>query len=164
MEEIRNVMLVIRLIESSGDILEDAIDLAKRFGATLCVLRPIPTAVDFGAAVNAPSLLFKGEEYKNYLSRREQYKEELDQAIRRVTRGGFPIKEIVTGEDAVKEAERLVKEEKIDLILLPAHEEGRLEHMLFGGEDAALIRKLPCSILLVKHEPRPVKWEESDEV
>ncbi|WP_243373097.1 universal stress protein [Geotalea sp. SG265] len=162
MEDIKHILILIRMIESSGDILHEAINLAKRFGAALSVLRPIPTAVDFGAAVNAPSLLFKGEEYKNYLSRREQYKEELDQAISRVTRGGFPIREYLTGEDPVKEAVRLVKGEKIDLIMLPAHEEGRLEHLLFGGENDALVRRLPCSVLLVKHEPTPVKWEEPE--
>lgn len=162
MEDIRHILLIIRMIESSGDILHEAITLAKRFGASLSVLRPIPTTVDLGAAVNAPSLFIKGEEYKNYLSRREQYKEELDEAISRVTRGGFPIKEHLTGNDVVKEAVRLVKEEQIDLILLPTHEEGRFEHMLFGGENDALIRKLPCPILLAKHEPTPVKWEEPE--
>ncbi|GAB7028040.1 universal stress protein [Geotalea toluenoxydans] len=162
MEEIRHILLIIRMIENSGEILHDAIGLAKRFGAELSVLRPIPNEVELGAAVNAPGLFFKGEEYKNYLSRREQYKEELDQAIRQVTRGGFQVKEYVTWDDPVKEAVRLVKEEKIDLIVVPAHEEGRLEHMLFGGENDTLMRRLPCSMLLVKHEPGPVRWEEPE--
>ena len=39
-----------------------------------------------------------------------------------------------------------------------AHEEGRLEHMLFGGDNDAIIRKMPCSILLVKKEPEAVGW------
>lgn len=160
MQNYKHILLVIRMIESSGDIFHEAINVAKHWGAALSVLRPITTAVDLGAAVNAPSLFFKGEEYKNYLSRREQYKEELDKAIGRATRGGFPIREYITGDDPVQEAAKLVEAEKIDLILLPAHEEGRLEHLLFGGEDTALIRRLPCSILLVKHEPKPVPWDE----
>jgi nucleotide-binding universal stress UspA family protein len=45
---------------------------------------------------------------------------------------------------------KVVGEEKIDLILMSAHEEGRLEHVLFGGENDAIIRKMPCSIMLVK--------------
>lgn len=162
MQNYKHILLIIRMIENSGEIFHEAIDLAKHWGATLSVLRPIPTAVDLGAAVNAPSLFFKGEEYKNYLSRREQYKEELDKAITVVTRGGFPIKEHLTGEDPVKEAMRLVKEEGIDLIVVPSHEEGRLENLLFGGENDSLIRRLPCSILMVKHEPMPVKWEEPE--
>jgi universal stress protein A len=34
-----------------------------------------------------------------------------------------------------------------------AHEEGRMEHFLFGQSNEALIRKMPCSVLLVKKEP-----------
>jgi nucleotide-binding universal stress UspA family protein len=52
----------------------------------------------------------------------------------------------------------VVSEEKIDLIVMLAHEEGRIEHALFGGENDAIIRRMPCSILLVKKEPGPVKW------
>jgi nucleotide-binding universal stress UspA family protein len=39
-----------------------------------------------------------------------------------------------------------------DLIML-AHEEGRMEHFLFGRSNEELIRQLPCSIFLVKKEP-----------
>ena len=49
--------------------------------------------------------------------------------------------------EPVKEIIRTVREEKIDLIVLLAQEEGRLEHILFGGQNDELIRKLPCSIL-----------------
>lgn len=45
---------------------------------------------------------------------------------------------------------KVVVEENIDLLLMPAHEESRLEHFLFGRINDALIRRLPCSILLVK--------------
>jgi len=46
----------------------------------------------------------------------------------------------------------VVEEEKIDLLLMPAHEESRLEHFLFGRINAAIIRRLPCSVLLVKQK------------
>jgi len=51
---------------------------------------------------------------------------------------------------------KMVKEEKIDLLILSAHAEGRIEHALFGGENDAIIRRMPCSILLVKDEPEPL--------
>ena len=38
----------------------------------------------------------------------------------------------------------------IDLVILPAHEEGRLEHFLYGRGIDSLIRRMPCSILLVR--------------
>ncbi len=55
------------------------------------------------------------------------------------------------------EIETLVKEGNIDLIVLLAHEEGDLEHFLFGRSNHELVRKMPCSILLVKKEPGPAE-------
>jgi nucleotide-binding universal stress UspA family protein len=46
----------------------------------------------------------------------------------------------------------MVEDEKIDLIVMLAYEEGRLEHLFLGRDNDKLIRKMPCSILLVKHE------------
>jgi nucleotide-binding universal stress UspA family protein len=48
------------------------------------------------------------------------------------------------------EIKKVVEEEKIDLIVMLAHEEGRLEHFLFGRTNDAILRQLPASILLVK--------------
>jgi nucleotide-binding universal stress UspA family protein len=63
--------------------------------------------------------------------------------------------------DPTKEVLRLVKEKKIDLLVMLAHEEGHLEHFLFGKSNSELILKMPCSILLVKKEPQPVygSWD-----
>jgi len=36
---------------------------------------------------------------------------------------------------------------------MSAHEEGRLEHYMFGRTVEELTRKMPCSILLVKYNP-----------
>jgi len=155
---IKRILVVNRLTQYSRDALTEGLNLAKTFGADLSVLRVFSNPVDM-EAINAPSLIFRGEEYKHYLSVRDQYKEELDEAIRQVVRDRVPIREFVTEKAPVAEVLRIVKQEQIDLVVLLAHEEGRLEHLLFGGENDELIRRLPCSILLVKHEPQPVKWE-----
>lgn len=152
MKPIKKILVVIWLTQNSRDALRHGVALAKQFGAELSVIRIYSTPVDM-EAVNAPGLFIKDEQYKNYLSVREQYKEYLDKAIHEVTRDGFPIKEFITDKDPITEIVSVVEKEKIDLIVALAHEEGRLEHLLFGGENVALIRKLPCSILLVKHEP-----------
>ncbi|UFS72229.1 universal stress protein [Geomonas sp. RF6] len=159
MLDVKRILVVNRLTQYSRDALVVGVKLAKRFGAELSVIRIISNPVDL-EAVNAPSVLFSGEQYRNYLSVREQYKEDLEKAVQQVTRDGVPIKEYLAETQPVKEIVRIVEREGIDLVVVLAHEEGRLEHMLFGGEDDALIRKLPCSILLVKHEPQPVSWKE----
>ncbi len=160
MEEIKRILVVNYLTVNSRDALRHGVALAKKFGAELTVLRIITNPVDM-EAVNAPELVWKSHEYKHYLTIRDQYKEDLDKAVREVMKGGFTVKELVTDKEPVREIVRTVQKEHIDLIVVLAHEEGRLEHFLFGHENDALIRKLPCSILLVKNEPKRVKWESS---
>ncbi len=48
---------------------------------------------------------------------------------------------------------QVVKEENTDLLVMHAHEEGRLEHFLFGRSNEEIVRRMPCSIFLVKKEP-----------
>jgi nucleotide-binding universal stress UspA family protein len=64
--------------------------------------------------------------------------------------------------DPTKEVLTAVKEKEIDLVVVLAHEEGHLEHFLFGRSNHELILKMPCSILLVKKEPQSVygSWDE----
>ena len=47
---------------------------------------------------------------------------------------------------------QIVHNEKIDLVVLRAQEEGRIEHFIISGSNDAIIRKMPCSIFLVKDE------------
>ncbi len=157
MEEIKRILVVSRLTQYTQEALHSGVVLAKNYGAELCVLHIVSNPVDM-EAVNAPSLFLKGEEYKNYLDIRDEARESLDKAIRKEIRGGLAIRELVTDGEPVKEIIRTAKEEKIDLIVMLAQEEGRLEHILFGRENDALTRILPCSILMVKHEPKPVRW------
>lgn len=73
-----------------------------------------------------------------------------------VTIHGYPIQELTSERDSVENIMTVLHEEEIDLLLMSAHEEGRIEHALFGGKNDALLRMMPCSILLVKSEPGPV--------
>jgi len=43
-----------------------------------------------------------------------------------------------------------------------SHEEGHLEHFLFGKSNHELVLKMPCSILLIKKEPESAygSWDE----
>lgn len=148
MEDLKQILVVSRMIPYSREAIKVGISLARRFDAKLMVLHLVSNPVDL-MAVNAPGL-FPGEEYKNYRDGQQEAKEQLDKVIKQEIRGGFAIKELVSDRDPVSEIVKVVKEEKVDLIVISAHEEGRIEHALFGGENDAILRKMPCSILLVK--------------
>lgn len=148
MKDFRHILVLSRMIPYSREAIKVGISLARKYDAKLQVLHLVSNPVDL-MAVNAPGL-FPEEQYNNYMSSQQEAKEQLDKIIKQEIRDGFPIKELISDRDPLEEIMNVVKEEKIDLILLSAHEEGRIEHALFGGENDAILRKMPCSIMLVK--------------
>ncbi|HJV67171.1 MAG TPA: universal stress protein [Geomonas sp.] len=152
----KRILAISRISEDCRDIVHNAIALAKGMGAELQVLHLISNPVD-QEALNAP-VPFPDGRHKTYMSIQEETKEELDKILKKELKSGFPIKLIIKDGDPVEDVINVVREQRIDLLLILSHEEGRLEHMLFGQENDAIIRRMPCSILLVKNEPQPVVW------
>lgn len=150
MENISRILVISRMDPCCRKAVHFGISLARKNDAALHVLHLVANPVDM-VAVNVPGLF--PEEYINYMYRQPESKEQLNKVIKTVISEGFPIKELTSDGDPVEEIVRVVDEEGIDLIILLAHEEGRLEHALFGGDNDAIIRRLPCSILLLKEEP-----------
>jgi nucleotide-binding universal stress UspA family protein len=129
------------------------VSLARQYDAKLHVLHLVTDPVDM--MVLNSSGLFPEVMYTNYFDNQQDAKERLDMVIKKETDEGFPINELVSDNDSVEEILKVVSDEKIDLIVMLAHEEGRLEHALFGGENDAIVRRMPCSILLLKEELEP---------
>lgn len=67
------------------------------------------------------------------------------------------VKELIKEGNPATEIFQVVADENIDLLILLTHEEGHIEHFLFGRSNDEVIRKMPCSILLVKKEPGSTK-------
>jgi nucleotide-binding universal stress UspA family protein len=155
MENIRNILVISRMSSYSLNAIHLGISLARKYDANLMVLHLVSNPVDM-MAVHVPDIF--PEDYVNYMYIQQDAKETLEKVIKKETTGGFPIKELISELDTVEEVVRVVSEEKIDLIIMLAHQEGRLEHALFGGENDAIIRRIPCSIMLVKNEPESVEW------
>lgn len=98
-----------------------------------------------------PSL---AKEYKKLLL---DTRKELAALINSEREKGIKVKQLVKEGDPEKEIFKTVRSEKIDLIIMLAHEEGHLEHFLFGRSNEEIIRKMPCSVLLVKKESEALK-------
>jgi universal stress protein A len=88
----------------------------------------------------------------------KESKAELDAIIKKEKNKGVTIKELIKEGKPVEVVLNVVKEENIDLIVMSAHEEGRLEHFLFGRSNEEIVRAMPCSVLLVKNEPGAVNY------
>jgi nucleotide-binding universal stress UspA family protein len=150
MEDIKRILAVSWMTQYCQRTVHYAVSLAAKYGAELYVIQVIDTLWSQGW--NLPTM--SQEESRETEMKRIQT--ELDNIISDETKKGVKIKKIIREGDPFEEIMKVIEEKKIDLVISRAHEEGRIERLLVGGSNDALIRKMPCSILLVKKEPDSV--------
>lgn len=150
MEDVRRILAVSWRTQYCQRTVHYAVSLAAKYGAELSVIHVIDTLWSQGW--NLPTMSQEESREKEM----ERIQAELDNIIRDETKKGVKIKKIIREGDPTEEIMKVIGEEKIDLVISRAHEEGRIERLLVGGSNDALIRKMPCSILLVKKEPDTV--------
>ena len=150
MEDIRRILAVSWMTQYCQRTVHYAVSLAAKYGAELSVIQVIDTLWSQGW--NLPTMSQDESRGKEM----ERIQAELDNIISDETKRGVKIKKIIKEGDPIEEIMKVIGEEKIDLVISRAHEEGRIERLLVGGSNDALIRKMPCSVLLVKKEPDTV--------
>jgi nucleotide-binding universal stress UspA family protein len=153
MDDINRILVVSRMTKFCRKAVHYGISLSQKYGAELYVVHVVHEPFIFGGwNFPIPSLQ---EEYKRTL---KEAKSELDDIIGQEKKKGVSIKELIKEGKPTEEILKVVKEKNIDLIIMLAHEEGHLEHFLFGRSNEDIIRKMPCSIVLVKKEPEQVAF------
>lgn len=150
MQDVKRILVVSRMTRYCRDAVHYGTSMAKECGAELYVIHVIHNPFGY-EGWNLP-IASLSEEYQKL---QEKMKKDLHHIIVMEKAGGLPVKELVKSGEPKEEILKVVREENIDLIIMIAHEEGRLEHLLFGRSNEELIRKMPCSILLLKKEPGP---------
>ncbi len=148
MENIKNILVVSRMVKYDAKAIHFGASLARKYGAKLTVVHVIhdPFGIE-GWNLPMPNL---DKDYQNLLKKTRQ---ELDKLVEQERTSGTSIEAMLREGEPTKEILQIVKEKQIDLLVLLAHEEGHLEHFLFGRSNHELILKMPCSIMLIKKEP-----------
>ena len=148
MDDIKRILVVSRSTKNCKKALHYGISLARQNKSKLYVLHVIhdPFSLE-GWNLPVPSLK---QEYENLV---KKTREEIDRIIKSEQAEGLQITEWIREGKPVEEVIAAVKEEKIDLIVMSVHKEGRFEHYLFGRAVEELTRKMPCSIFLVNYNP-----------
>ena len=153
MEDIARILVVSRMTKDCRKAVHYGVSLSQKYGAELYVIHVVHDPVMF-SGWNLPIPTMREE----YLKTVKEAKEDLSAVIRDEESKGLSIKEIIEEGEPTEKILAAVKENSIDLIIMLAHEEGRLEHFLFGRSNEEIFRKMPCSILLVKKEPEAVAF------
>jgi nucleotide-binding universal stress UspA family protein len=153
MQDINRILVVSRMTTSCIKAVHYGVSLAKKYGAALSVIHVIhdPFGVE-GWNLPLPNL---EKDYQDLLKKTRQ---QLDGIIEKENRGGMHIEVLMPEGDPTDVIVKTVKEKNIDLLVMLAHEEGHLEHFLFGRSNHELVLRMPCSILLVKKEPKAVAF------
>jgi len=155
MDDVERILVVSRSTKHCKKAVDYGISLAKQNGAKLYVLHVFSDPFGLQAwSLPVVSLKEMQEEYKRM---QEKARADLDRIIEAEQSTGMPIEVSFEDGDPDEKILHFVKENKIDLLIMLAHEEGRLEHLLFGRSIDRIIRKLPCSVMLVKKEPGRTK-------
>ena len=153
MEEAIKRILVVSMISKYCRSIRHGIAMARKYGAELTILHIIHNP--FGLeGWNVPTMSLK-EEYMNMI---EDAKTDMDQIIKEESGTGLSIKKLIREGEPTGEILKVIKEEKIDLVIVCHSEESRFEHFLFCRSNEALIRQMPCSIMLVKSELPQAIW------
>jgi len=153
MEDFKRILVVSRDTQYCKKAVHYGISLARKYGAELYVIHVVhnPFSIE-GWNLPVPSL---EKEYKKLVL---DTRKELAAVINSEREKGVKVKQAVKEGEPEGEIFKLVKDENIDLIIMLAHEQGRLEHFLFGRSNEEIIRKMPCSILMVKRESEPLNY------
>ncbi len=143
MEDIKRILVVSRMTTYCRKAIHYGISLARKYGAELSVIHVLYNP--FGQ-MNLPMMSLE-EEYKKD---RERIKDELDGIINDDRRKGMEIKELIKEGEPAAQIMEVIEEENIDLVVLHAHKDSFWDHFLYGYRSDEMIRKIPCSVLLVK--------------
>jgi nucleotide-binding universal stress UspA family protein len=154
-EDLKRILVVCKMVGTCGKVVRYGAALAGRFGAELFVMHVLydPFGIR-GWNLPLPSLK---EDYRKLV---EKTGKDLHDIVSREKQQGMTVKELLREGKPVDEIVRVIEEERIDLLVLPAHEETRLEHLLLGRDNDNLFRRMPCSLLFVKQEPEAIGEEE----
>ena len=148
MIKFKRILVVSRMIQSCSMAIQHGVSLAQKYNAELYVIHSIYNP--FGLKGWSFGTLSIEKEYAKLLL---DTKKNLSELVNAEKTQGMTVTEMVREGEPTEEILKAIKEKKIDLLVLLAHEESRLEHLLFSRSNDELVRQMPCSILLIKKEP-----------
>jgi len=148
MEDIRRILVVTKSTKYCQKAVHYAVSLARKYGAEIVILHVIHNP--FGMEGWNLPLVSLPELEKEYHNIFRNAKADLDRMIAAEKATGLPIKELIVEGDPIKKIFEVVTEEKIDLIVMLAYEQWKIEHWLFGRGTDEIVRRMPCSVLLVQ--------------
>ncbi len=154
MEDFNRILVASGVTKYCRQGVHYGISLARKYQAELFIIHVVHNPFGY-EGFNLP-MISLDDRYRKILQETEH---DLDRIIAKEQANGLRVSKLIREGNPVKEILKAIHEHEIDLLVLLAHEESRLEQMearleklIFGRSNEELIRKMPCQILLVKEE------------
>lgn len=155
MDDVKRILVVSRMTKYCARAVRYGVSLASQYGAELHILHVFYDRFVMGGwNMPYPSI---EDAYRSSL---DEAKKELDKVVAHEIKKGMVVREEVRGGKPTRQILDYVKEHNIDLMVLLSHAEWRLEHFFFGRSNEEIVRKMPCSVFMIKQEPEEVPFEE----
>jgi nucleotide-binding universal stress UspA family protein len=146
MDDIQRILIVSRLTAHCRKAVHVGISIARKYDVSLYVMHVLHNPV--GLEVwNLPPV------EREYVIMLRKSKEDIDAAINADRTKGMEITEIIKEGEPTTAILEAINAKRIDFLVMLAHEEDRFEHFLFGRSNEELVRRMLCSVILVKIEP-----------
>lgn len=147
----KRILVVSRMIQTCRPAIQRGVSLARCYGAELYIIHCIHNP--FGLKGWSLGTISLAKQYEELV---EETRRALAEIVASERSRGMTIREIVRAGEPTEEILNTVRDEEIDLLVMLAHEEGFLENLMFNRSNDELVRKMPCSILLIKKEPERI--------
>jgi universal stress protein A len=154
MENINRILVTGGVTKCFRKALQYGVSLSRTYGAEIYILHVVHNPFGY-EGFNLP-MISLDKEYENLL---RDAKYELDKIVAEERAKGLPIQSLIMEGEPAKEIMKVIEDKNIDLLIMLAHKESRLEHLesrlerlIFGRSYETLIRKMPCSIFLVNQD------------
>jgi universal stress protein A len=145
MDDLKRVLVLVTPTRDCIDVVNEAVALAGRFSANLYVLDVVYNPFAYtGWNLPMPSL---DREYQQNL---QQVRDRLQAMVMEEKGRGFLIETLLKEGEPSEQIMKVIEEKKIDLLMLPHHAEGRMEHYFSSRVAERVMRKMPCSVMLVR--------------
>ncbi len=147
----KKILCPVDFSEFTGEIIQYAHDIAKKYGAELHVLHVIPNLTYY-----TPYESFLTPE--NLIAVEKGIQDEVERDFTRVlTHVDMKVNRVVRTGAAFVEIIDYAKSESIDLIVLGTHGRSAIEHILIGNVAEKVVRKSPCPVMTIRPKGKEFK-------
>ena len=147
----KKILCPVDFSQFTQDVIDYALDLAKKYGAELHVMHVVPNMTYFTpyeSFLTPENLVVIEKNIQDEVERKFTKLLKNDTVpTKRVIRTGVPFVEIID----------YARGESIDLIVMGTHGHSTIEHILIGNVAEKVVRKSPCPVMTIRPKGKEFK-------